>query len=72
MIVKLIILILVVWFGFRIYQAIQSKKLENPAPKKALDMVSCDKCGIHIPANEAIKSGEKYFCSQNHLPKKDE
>jgi len=40
--------------------------------KNAQDMVSCDKCGIHIPVNEAIKSGAKYFCSQNHLPKKDE
>jgi uncharacterized protein len=72
MIVKLIILILVIWFGFRIYNAVQSKKLEKPKIKNAQDMVSCDKCGIHIPVNEAIKSGAKYFCSQNHLPKKDE
>ena len=69
MIVKLIILFLIIWFGLRIYLAIQAKKTRNIPVKKVQDMVSCGKCGIHTPVDEAIKVGDKFFCSQEHLPK---
>lgn len=69
MIVKLIILLFIVWFGFRIYQSVQNKKQENITTTKVQDMVSCQTCGIHLPASEALKEGGKYFCSQDHLPK---
>jgi len=71
MIIKFIILAIIVWFGLRVYQALQSKKAEILESKKAQDMVSCDKCGIHLPASEALKNGDKFFCSQEHFPKKD-
>lgn len=71
MIVKLVILALLIWLGLRIYTWMQNKPSNNSAKTIVQDMVSCDKCGIHIPANEAIKSGEKYFCSRDHLLKKD-
>lgn len=71
MIIKFIILAIIVWFGLRVYQALQSKKAENLEPKEAQDMVSCDKCGIHLPASEALKNGDKFFCSREHFPKKD-
>jgi uncharacterized protein len=71
MIIKFIILIIVIWFGLRIYQKLQLKKLKKVAPAKSQDMVSCETCGIHLPVGEAIKNGDKYFCSRNHLPKSD-
>ena len=71
MIIKLIILAIIVWFGLRIYQTLQVKKQGKTPARKAQDMVSCDNCGIHIPANEALKNGDKFFCSREHLPKKD-
>jgi uncharacterized protein len=71
MITKLVILVLLIWLGFRIYNWMQKKSSIDSSKTIVQDMVSCDKCGIHIPANEAIKSGEKYFCSRDHLLNKD-
>lgn len=71
MIVKLIILFIAIWFGLRIYRLYQAKKNIGTRPENIQDMVSCDKCGIHIPANEALKSGNKYYCSQDHLSNMD-
>ena len=30
------------------------------------DMVKCLHCGLHIPEKEAIKQGDKVFCSLEH------
>ena len=29
-------------------------------------MVKCQQCGLHIPEKEAIKQGDKIFCSLEH------
>lgn len=71
MVVKLILLFLALWFGLRLYRIFQARNNTEATPENIQDMVSCDKCGIHIPANEAIKSGNKYYCSQDHLTKMD-
>ena len=34
--------------------------------KKNKKMVPCEKCGLHIPENEAIKIGDSTFCSLEH------
>ena len=36
---------------------------QNSDEKK---MVKCLHCGLHIPENEAIKQGDKVFCSLEH------
>ncbi len=52
-------------------------KLDEPSPKLKKDssrndsaensqMVKCLHCGLHIPENEAIKQGDKVFCSLEH------
>lgn len=69
MIVRLIILVVLLWLGFRIYKLFQAKKQNTLTPPKTMDMVSCATCGIHIPTNEALKDDGKYYCSRNHLPK---
>lgn len=38
------------------------KKDENTKNK----MVKCLHCGLHIPEQEAIKQGDKVFCSLEH------
>ena len=39
------------------------KKDDQPNQNK---MVKCLHCGLHIPENEAIKLGDKVFCSLEH------
>ena len=70
MIAKLIILFIIIWFGVRIYLAIQAKKTIHTSSQRVQDMVSCETCGVHIPVDEAIKFGNEYFCSKDHLPAK--
>ncbi len=38
--------------------------LEDTDPEK---MVSCKHCGLHILEQEALKSGQSFYCSQSHL-----
>ncbi|GMT40926.1 MAG: hypothetical protein IEMM0001_1661 [bacterium] len=71
MIIKLVILFIIVWVGLRIYHTIQNKKPEPLMKRKTRDMVSCTKCGIHIPVDEAVKDKGKYFCSQDHIHKEN-
>ena len=69
MIVKLIFLILGIWLALRIYQSLQNKKNKKISSVQSQDMVSCEACKIHLPIDNALKSGDKYYCSKGHLPK---
>jgi len=45
------------------------KKLKKDASVDESDpnnMVKCLHCGLHIPEKEAIKQGDKVFCSLEH------
>jgi uncharacterized protein len=41
-------------------------KKEDPKTTKSVDSVQCGYCGLHLPRNEAIQSGNDYFCSREH------
>jgi len=66
MIVKFILLIIFVWLGIRIYQALKLKKQRKIILEKSKDMVRCEKCGLHVPVNEATKLNNKLYCSPDH------
>ena len=70
MVVRLIILLLLAWLGFRIYRMWQQKQ-QRPRSRKRIgkDMVSCQQCGVHIPVDEAIQLNDHYYCSEKHLPR---
>jgi uncharacterized protein len=36
------------------------------ASKDVEDMVRCETCGLHLPRNDALRSGDAYFCSDAH------
>ena len=47
----------------------KSKKLDRDTSTTASNnqkMVKCLHCGLHIPEKEAIKQGDKNFCSIDH------
>jgi len=66
MVVKFILLMIFIWLGFRIYQTLQVKKQRKVTLEKSQDMVSCEKCGVHVPVNEATKLNNKFYCSPDH------
>jgi len=67
MIFRLILLVLLIW---AIYQVIRlmgksgvSGKGDNDQPER---MLRCDYCGTHVPAHEAIQTGNKTYCCARH------
>lgn len=36
------------------------------APEDVEDMVRCERCSLHLPRNDAVRSGDVYFCSDAH------
>jgi uncharacterized protein len=44
-------------------------KLNQSKQTGAKDMLKCQHCDLHIPKNEAIRQGDRVFCSLEHARK---
>ncbi|KRP61073.1 PP0621 family protein [Pseudomonas orientalis] len=51
------------WRKFKSPTARQSRTGE---PNAAL-MVRCAHCGVHVPQDRALSSGQQWYCTQAHL-----
>lgn len=54
---------LVVWILLRLAKG---PRIESKPGKKVGDMVRCAHCGTYVPRNDALREGDKYYCSSNH------
>jgi uncharacterized protein len=74
----LLLTIAVLVFIWLLRRALSGRKQDRtPGPKKTApvpELVACARCGVHLPRNEAIASGEedtatakRFFCSEEHL-----
>ncbi len=50
------------WRSGRLTRTTRTLERDNPNKK----MVPCEKCGLHVPENEAIRIGDSIFCSLEH------
>jgi uncharacterized protein len=39
---------------------------ERRAATDIEDMVRCERCSLHLPRNDALRSGDAYFCCEAH------
>lgn len=39
-----------------------------PAPRQPEAMVQCARCGVYLPAGEALRVAEAYYCCAAHRP----
>lgn len=63
----LAVIILVLAAVVRHFLSSPAKKAPpRPMPHQGT-MVRCEQCGLHLPAPEAFRDEDKYFCSNNHL-----
>lgn len=66
----ILVLLVVGFFMLKSWQRKQQLKQQNkPSSAKITKnsrMVRCVHCGLHIPEDEAISQGGKYFCSLEH------
>lgn len=45
----------------------RAARARSAAPKRVEDMVRCGHCGVFLPKDEGVSSGEQYFCCKEHL-----
>ena len=70
MILRLLLTLFIAWVIFRIYKRFKaSDENNNLSNTREIDVVICNKCGLHIPISEAYKLENKYYCCRQHMPK---
>ena len=70
-ITRLIIIGLLIWLAWMMYRRfIQYQNTKQQSTKTSQESVSnikkCAVCGVHVPQIEAIKKGDRYYCSKAH------
>jgi len=69
---KLFLILAVVLFGIWLWRTNREtdpkrhRAQTRPEPK-ALEMVSCTLCSMHVPAAEAVKGKNGVYCTTDHL-----
>jgi len=65
LLVLILIVVAAVWL---VKRALAGGKQGDIARKPPIDgdLVSCARCGVHLPRVEARASGERLFCSDEH------
>lgn len=68
---KLITLILLVLLGVYLYRRMTRQRdaaadADGEAAPAAEDMVRCKTCGVNLPRSEAILSGGRFYCCDEH------
>jgi len=75
-IIKLFILGLVIWLGFKIYTIIQQrlalkvrralggqiKQTSAASRQLSSDLVPCNACGVHLPKETAVAENGDFYC----------
>ena len=67
---RYLLLILALWGLFLIIRHLIRQRRDprnTPVNAKSVDSVQCEHCGLHLPRNEALRQGERYYCNQAHL-----
>jgi|CryBogDrversion2_1035201.scaffolds.fasta_scaffold00051_9 uncharacterized protein len=61
-------LIFLIAIAALVYLLIKSYSRKIPEKKQDVteSMVKCLQCGVHLPAGESLRDGERVFCSKAH------
>lgn len=68
--IKLIILVAAViglvmlWRRFKTWQ--RSNQQRSAAPDRPALMVRCAQCQLHLPQDQALRSGDRWYCCDAH------
>jgi uncharacterized protein len=65
--ILLIFLGLLAYLLFKVFRRDARPRGEDrPQARAAERMVSCARCGVHLPESEAVRSEGRVFCSEEH------
>jgi len=62
--VIIIVLALIIMIARRLWQTPRPPARPGRQPGQ---MVQCANCGVYVPAQEALRHGEHFYCSQAHI-----
>jgi uncharacterized protein len=65
LIVLVLLVVLAVWLVRRALRAAAPGPAKQP-PLGQQDLVSCARCGVHLPRAEARESGGRLYCGEEH------
>jgi uncharacterized protein len=60
------IVAIAVW-AWRRFKSPKARADTPPATGTTLPMVRCAQCGVHLPGDRALASGNQWYCSRAHL-----
>jgi uncharacterized protein len=70
--IKLVILIVLLLACLTLWRRLQAWRQANGRQQAAEQaqperMVRCQNCQVHLPEHQAIQSGQRWYCSREHL-----
>ena len=68
-IIRLLLFLLLIWIVWSFFKRKNALKIEQSTEQpdvKQGTMIACNYCGLHIPAEEAIRVGDVNFCCKEH------
>jgi uncharacterized protein len=66
---RLLLILVIVLLAVLLWRGLQKKikTQDNKNGPKALDMIRCDYCGLHVPKNSALLRQGRRYCSEEHM-----
>lgn len=68
MLLRLIVLAALVVVGWVVYKRYLRPADAPPREVGYQRMVACQRCGVHLPADQALTRGDASYCCRDHLP----
>lgn len=63
---RLIFIALAIALVYWLLRSFRSKTETRDAKPASEDMVSCVRCGVHLPRSESITDGDDHYCCEAH------
>jgi len=60
---KILLLVLAIWLLLTILKGYRRNVDSGQPAAKVDDMVQCEQCGVHVPADEGVQKNGKHYCS---------
>lgn len=66
-IVRTLLIVVAIFVALMLLKRVLGGRPRTPAaPPKTPRLVQCAHCGLHVNESEALRAGERYFCSAEH------
>lgn len=65
--IRLILLVVVLWLGYRVYCLLRDAYARNRLTRGPTEeMVRCSVCELHVRRSDALRHEARWFCCEDH------